>query len=51
MKYSLSFAAAWLIVGCATIPSDEDSNGAGHPDPRSGLCYDATPPPCQPPKD
>ena len=44
-------AAAWLVSGCLTNPPDEDSTGAGHRDQRTGLCHDATPPPCSPPKD
>jgi len=44
--------AAWLLSGCfLTNPPDEDASGAGHRDPRTGLCNDATPPPCTPPKD
>jgi hypothetical protein len=44
-------AAAWLLTGCLTNPPDQDSTGIGHRDPRTGLCHDATPPPCEPPKD
>jgi hypothetical protein len=44
-------AAAWLLSGCMGNGPTEDSNGAGHRDPRTGLCSDATPPPCSPPKD
>ena len=44
-------AAAWLASGCLSNPPQQDSTGAGHRDPRTGLCHDATPPPCQPPKD
>jgi hypothetical protein len=44
-------AAAWLTSGCFTNPPDQDSSGVGHRDPRTGLCHDATPPPCEPPKD
>jgi len=52
MKLALSvFAAVWLMAGCAANAPDEDSTGAGHRDPRTGLCHDATPPPCEPPKD
>jgi hypothetical protein len=52
MKLIISVvAAAWLVSGCSTNPPDEDSNGAGHRDSRTGLCHDATPPPCSPPKD
>jgi hypothetical protein len=44
-------AAAWLLSGCENNRPDEDSTGAGHRDPRTGLCNDGTPPPCSPPKD
>jgi len=44
-------AATWLISGCLTNPPQQDSTGVGHRDPRTGLCHDATPPPCEPPKD
>jgi hypothetical protein len=44
-------ATAWLISGCFTNPPQEDSTGAGHRDPRTGLCNDGTAPPCQPPRD
>jgi len=44
-------SAAWLMAGCANNVQDEDANGAGHKDQRTGLCHDATPPPCEPPKD
>ena len=44
-------AAAWLTSGCLTNPPQQDSSGIGHRDPRTGLCHDATAPPCQPPKD
>jgi hypothetical protein len=43
-------AAAWLTSGCLN-PPNQDSTGVGHRDPRTGLCHDATPPPCEPPKD
>lgn len=52
MKGILSvLAAAWLMSGCAANGPDEDSNGAGHRDQRTGLCSDATPPPCRAPRD
>jgi hypothetical protein len=44
-------ASAWLLSGCLTNPPQEDASGVGHRDPRTGLCNDATPPPCSPPKD
>jgi hypothetical protein len=43
--------AAWLLSGCFTNPPQEDSTGVGQGDPRTGLCNDATPPPCPPPRD
>jgi len=43
-------ATTWLMVGCASTAPDEDASGAGHRDPRTGLCNDATPPPCAPPR-
>lgn len=39
-------AAAWLASGCANSVSHDDSPGAHTRDPRTGLCDDATPPPC-----
>jgi hypothetical protein len=45
------FAAAWLMSGCFSDPAQQDSGDAGHRDPRTGLCHDATPPPCAPPRD
>jgi hypothetical protein len=44
-------AAAWLLYGCASNVQDEDKDAAGHRDSRTGLCHDATPPPCAPPRD
>jgi hypothetical protein len=50
MKLIISvLATTWLMFGCASTP-DEDASGAGHRDPRTGLCNDATPPPCEPPR-
>jgi hypothetical protein len=52
MKLALSLiAGAWLIVGCASTVPNDDSPGAETRDARTGLCNDATPPPCNPPKD
>lgn len=52
MKLILTvLATAWLMSGCLTNPPQEDSTGVGHRDPRTGLCNDATPPPCAPPRD
>jgi hypothetical protein len=45
------FAAAWLLSGCVSTPPNADSPGAENRDARTGLCGDATPPPCNPPKD
>lgn len=52
MKLMLSvLATAWLMSGCvSTIPND-DSPGTENSDARTGLCNDATPPPCAPPRD
>jgi hypothetical protein len=44
-------AAVWLLSGCVTNRPDEDSTGAGHRDPHTGLCNDGTAPPCSPPRD
>jgi hypothetical protein len=44
-------AAALLMSGCFSNPPQQDGTDVGHRDPRTGLCHDATPPPCQPPKD
>jgi len=52
MKLLIGFlATAWLMTGCAASGPDEDDTGAGHRDPRTGLCNDASPPPCSPPRD
>lgn len=51
MKFIISaLAIAWLVSGCASAPSDDSVTG-GNRDKRTGLCNDATPPPCNPPKD
>jgi uncharacterized protein YceK len=39
-------AAAWLLSGCLSSVSHDDSPGANNRDPRTGLCDDARPPPC-----
>jgi hypothetical protein len=45
------YVAAWLLSGCvSTIPND-DSPGPESWDARTGLCNDAMPPPCSPPRD
>jgi hypothetical protein len=42
--------AAWLMSGCVSIvPNDDNPEFA--PDMRTGLCNDATPAPCNPPRD
>lgn len=52
MKWiAILFAGVWLMSGCSSNPPQEDSTGAGHRDPRTGLCNDGTPPPCPPPRD
>jgi hypothetical protein len=52
MKLIISvLGVAWLLSACSTNPPQEDSNGVGHKDPRTGLCNDGTPPPCSPPRD
>ncbi len=42
-------AAAWLMTGCVSTAPNDDSSGPGNSDARTGLCNDATPPPCHPP--
>lgn len=44
-------AAAWLLSSCASTPPSDSSTGAEDRDMRTGLCDDATPPPCNPPRD
>jgi hypothetical protein len=42
--------ATWLLSGCvSTVASDDNPTFA--PDTRAGLCNDATPAPCDPPRD
>jgi hypothetical protein len=43
--------AVWLISGCVSTMPNEDSPGPAGWDARTGLCNDATPPPCSPPRD
>jgi len=54
MKLIVSVVAvAWLMSGCAAltrVPDDDSVTGANL-DARTGLCTDATPPPCDPPRD
>jgi len=52
MKLIIGFlAVAWLMSGCVSTMPNEDSSGAANADARTGLCNDATPPPCNPPPD
>jgi hypothetical protein len=44
-------AAAWLLSGCVSTPPNTNSPGAENRDVRTGLCADATAPPCSPPRD
>ena len=48
-----ALAAAWLVSGCASLTgtADDDSASGAKFDARTGLCSDATPPPCAPPRD
>jgi uncharacterized protein YceK len=39
-------AAAYLLSGCMSSVSHDDSPGANNRDARTGLCDDARPPPC-----
>lgn len=41
-----AFAAAWLLTGCLTTVSHDDSPGGNTRDARTGLCDNARPPPC-----
>lgn len=54
MKTLISVVAvAWLVSGCAALtraPDDDSVTGATL-DARTSLCSDATPPPCDPPRD
>ena len=46
-------AVVWLVSGCASLtraPDDDSVTGANF-DARTNLCTDATPPPCDPPRD
>jgi hypothetical protein len=54
MKSIISVVAvAWLLSGCAALTSapDDDSITGANLDTRTNLCTDATPPPCNPPRD
>ncbi len=54
MKIMISIlAVAWLVSGCASLTTtpDDDSITAAELDARTGLCSDATPPPCAPARD
>jgi hypothetical protein len=54
MKTLISVVAVtWLVSGCAALtraPDDDSATGASL-DARTSLCSDATPPPCEPPRD
>jgi uncharacterized protein YceK len=39
-------ATAWLLTGCLSTVSHDDSPGANTRDARTGLCDNARPPPC-----
>jgi hypothetical protein len=54
MKFTVTLVAvAWLVSGCASLTAtpDDDSATGANLDTRTGLCSDATPPPCTPPRD
>jgi hypothetical protein len=38
--------AAWLVSGCVSPASHDDSPGANTSDARTGLCDNTRPPPC-----
>ena len=46
-------AVVWLVSGCASLTTapDDDSVTGANLDTRTNLCTDATPPPCNPPRD
>jgi hypothetical protein len=54
MKFIITLVAvASMVSGCASftaVPDDDSATGANL-DTRTGLCSDATPPPCNPPRD
>jgi hypothetical protein len=54
MKHMITLVAlVWLLSGCASLtraPDDDSITGANF-DARTSLCSDATPPPCEPPRD
>jgi hypothetical protein len=51
MKLTIGFLAACLLLGCVSTVPNDDATALSSPDARTGLCNDATPPPCNPPKD
>ena len=54
MKIIVSvLAVVWLVSGCASLTTapDDDSVTGANLDTRTNLCTDATPPPCNPPRD
>jgi hypothetical protein len=48
-----AFVAVWLMSGCVSrsVISHEDSPGVTNHNAPPILCLDATPPPCEPPRD
>jgi hypothetical protein len=54
MKFIISLVAVgWLVSGCAALAGapDDDSIMGATLDMRTGVCTDATPLPCEPPRD
>jgi hypothetical protein len=54
MKFIISLVAVgWLVSGCTSLAAapDDDSIMGATLDVRTGVCTDATPPPCAPPRD
>jgi hypothetical protein len=54
MRVTISMLAmVWMVSGCASLtrPPDDDSVSGASLDNRTSLCSDATPPPCEPPRD
>jgi hypothetical protein len=43
--------AAWLMSGCVSTEPNDALPSIASTDARTGLCNDATPPPCDPPRD
>ncbi|MGD0493644.1 MAG: hypothetical protein ABSC32_19085 [Steroidobacteraceae bacterium] len=54
MKVIISLlAVSWLVSGCASLAGapDDDAMMGANLDTRTGLCTDASPLPCDPPRD